>query len=423
MPFRCTWVETSMTSRYAALSRDELATLVPELLLIGQLIDRSGMAWCISALGREEMAQIAIEEWMAASPIYTKRMQRALRFEGPPDAGDVITIFKGLQLDIGAPPQFMDFRYTVHDRWHGEFHLDHCGALMDVEPMGEDYVRGMCHDIEDPTFDATAVATNAKAQIRPIHRPPRTPSDRHPHCAWTVIIDESHPEVSGIPALEVVGASRAANTELDPIDPSDEGQADYSGPLLSDVDFGAFSHSALVRMADEVCVQMHLLYLSFALAVRARAGTDAALANSICTKQLIGIAGLAAQRIHEALALPGGVTGALRVLELHPLLNPAAYVSVDVERDVLHVRRSPAYDDGAWISLCSPVADKPLQAIVAAVDPHLRAELSGTLTDWTVRVVEGDTAAKEFEEVSVAKFSGGATWVFQERKSLPLTVV
>jgi len=27
----------------------------------------------------------------------------------------------------------MDFRYTVHDRWHGEFHLDHCGALLDVE--------------------------------------------------------------------------------------------------------------------------------------------------------------------------------------------------------------------------------------------------------------------------------------------------
>ena len=31
-------------SRYAALSRSELAVLVPELLLIGQLIDRSGMA-------------------------------------------------------------------------------------------------------------------------------------------------------------------------------------------------------------------------------------------------------------------------------------------------------------------------------------------------------------------------------------------
>ena len=31
--------------------------LVPELLLIGHLIDRSGMAWCIEALGREGMAR------------------------------------------------------------------------------------------------------------------------------------------------------------------------------------------------------------------------------------------------------------------------------------------------------------------------------------------------------------------------------
>jgi len=158
-----------MNSRYAALSRDELATLVPELLLIGQLIDRSGMAHCISAWGRDEMLQIAIEEWAASSPLYTKRMQKALNYEGV----DVFTLFKGLQLDIGAPPQFMDFRYTVHDRWHGEFHLDHCGALLDVEPMGEDYVHGMCHDIEDPTFDATAGATHPHAKVRPIHRPPR----------------------------------------------------------------------------------------------------------------------------------------------------------------------------------------------------------------------------------------------------------
>ncbi len=305
-PSRCTpAARSTMTSRYAALSRDQLATLVPELLLVGQLIDRSGMAWCISNFGREEMLQIAIEEWMGASPIYTKRMQKALRYEGD----DVVTIFKGLQLDIGAPPQFMDFRYTVHDRWHGEFHLDHCGALLDVEPMGEDYVRGMCHDIEDPTFDATAVATNRRAQIRPIHRPPRTPADRKPHCAWTVVIDESHPEVEGHPVLEVVRRTRAARTELDPIDTSGDGQSDYSGALLSDLDFAAFSHSALVRIADEVCLQMHLLNLSFVIAVGKRAGTNTDLATEICTKQLIGLAGVAAERIHHALALPSGHRG------------------------------------------------------------------------------------------------------------------
>jgi len=281
----------------------------------------------------------------------------------------------------------------------------------------------MCHDIEDPTFDATALATNPKAQVRPIHRPPRTPADRHPHCRWTVIIDESYPDVPFIPAMDIVGATRAYHTELEPIDPNDEGQSDYSGELLSDVDFGAFSHSALVRIADEVCLQMHLLVKSFTIAVEKRAKDDAALARSIRTKQLIGIAGVAAERIHNALKLSKDVKGALRVLELHPMLNPAAYVWADVDPAFVHVRQSPAHEDNSWISLVSPVADLPLQAIVQAVDPHLRAELSGTESDWTVRVIETDTAAKELPEVAVCKFSGGASWEFQDRKSLPLTVV
>jgi hypothetical protein len=405
-------------SRYAQLSRQELAVLVPELLLIGHMIDRSGMAWCIQEFGRDEMVQIAIEEWAGASPIYTRRMQRALNYEG----NDVPTIFKGLQLDIGAPPQFMDFRYTIHDRWHGEFRLDHCGALLDVEPMGDEYVFGMCHTIEDPTFDATAVATNPRAQMRPIHRPPRVPSDRQPHCAWTVTIDESYPQAQSIPALDIVSETRAATWELGAIDRSEEGLADYSGPLVSDFDFGASSHSALVRMADEVCLQMHLLYLSFAVAVRARAGSDTVLADSICTRQLIGLAGLGAERIHRALTLPDGIDGVLRVFELHPLFNPVGYVNAETHAQ-LHVHRSPAHDDAAWISLCSPESVQPLQAIATAIDPHIHVQISGDSTDWIVELSESATAATELPEVAIAKVSGGSTFEFQPRRSLPLTVV
>ena len=382
------------------------------------MIDRSGMAWCITSFGREEMVQIAIEEWAGASPIYTKRMQRALNFEGD----DVPTIFKGLQLDIGAPPQFMDFRYTIHDRWHGEFQLDHCGALLDVEPMGDEYVFGMCHTIEDPTFDATAVATNPRAQMRPIHRPPRVPADRHPHCAWTVVIDNSYPEAESIPAVDIVRQTRAATWELDPIDRSDEGQPDYAGALLSDFDFGSFSHSALVRMADEVCLQMHLLYLSFAIAVRARAADDAE-AVSVGTRGLIGLAGLGAERIHRALGLPDGIDAAMRVLELHPLLNPAGYVVAETEANRLVVHASPAHDDGGWISLCSPESVQPLQAIASAVNPQLAVEVCGTNTDWTAEMVETDTPAAELPEVSVAKVSRGSSFQFEPRRSLPLTVV
>ena len=60
------------------------------------------------------------------------------------------------------------------------------------------------------------------------------------------------------------------------------------------------------------------------------------------------------------------------------------------------MRRSPAHEDGAWVSLVGPAENRPLQAIVAAVDPHLDVEVTGTDTDWTARVIETDTAAKEF---------------------------
>jgi hypothetical protein len=167
---------------------------------------------------------------------------------------------------------------------------------------------------------------------------------------------------------------------------------------------------------------MHLLYLSFAIAVAKRAADDAK-AVSIGTRQLTGLAGLGAERIHRALELPGGIEGTLRVLELHPMLNPAGYVVAETDGGRLAVHRSPAHDDRAWISLCSPDSVQPLQAIATAVDPHIRVRVSGTSTDWTAELEQTDTAAAELPEVSVAKVSRGSTFQFEPRRSLPLTVV
>lgn len=371
-------------SSYAGLSRAELARLVPELLLIGHLIDRSGMAWVIGALGREGMARVAIDEWMAASPIYTRRMRQALGFAPPAgEPGDVVTIFKGLQLDIGAPPQFMDFRFSVHDRWHGEFRLDHCGALMDVEPMGAEYVVSMCHDIEDPTFDATAVATNPRARVRPVHRPPRTPSDRQPHCAWTVVIDDAHPPVSESAGCTLLRGSVAATVELDPVDRAEPGKCDYTGPLLSDLDFAAFSHSALVRIADEVCLQMHLLDLGFRYALSRQLPPDGV--DRIAHQQLVGIAGLAADRLRAVLDLPRDAAGNERLLELHPVRNPAAYVAAG------------GAADGGWLALAD---DPDVVAAITNLDPDA-----------------------ERDEVRVTRMSTGAGFAFEPRRALPITPV
>jgi hypothetical protein len=405
-----------MTSRYAHESQTDLAMLLPELLLIGFWIDRAGMPWCTFEFGREVMEQIAIDEWVVASPVYAKRIQKALNFEGD----DVATIFKAMQFDIGAPPQFMDFRYALSDNYHGEFWLDHCGALVDLEPMGEDYVHGMCHTIEDPTFDATAIATNRRAQMRPIHRPPRVPAERRPHCAWTVIIEDEHPEVADPPGLAEMRTTHVATLELDPIDLTEHGRGDYAGDLLSDIDFRDFSHSALVRLADEVFAEMHLLALGYYRALLRRC--DEVKARSMYTSQLIGFSAFAAERLRDVLGVPADVSGAMRVLELHPLLNPAAYVSAVLSDNELTVLRSPAHEDDAWISLVGPDEVRPLQAIVRAVSPTLDVEVVGDADRWTARITDGHEPVAESKEVRMGKIGSAPNWTFEERRSLPLTV-
>nr|WP_307828431.1 hypothetical protein [Antrihabitans sp. YC2-6] len=409
------------TVSFDRLSREELAVLLPELLLCGHLIDRSGMAHSLGAFGREGMTQVAIEEWQVASPVYTRRMQKALRFEGD----SVETIFKGLQLDIGAPPQFMDFRYRIDDHDNGEFWLDHCGALMDVEPMGHDFVVSMCHDIEDPTFDATALATNKYAQVRPIHRPPRSPAGRKPHCAWTVKIDVDHVPPPIPHNADRVSASAAANVVLRSIDPDDDGNPDYSGPLLSDIRFADFSKSALVRMAEEVCLQQHLLTIGFMLAVRARA--DEKQAMDIGRKQFAGIAGLTSERIRKALGVGDDLEGLAAVLGLHPAFNPGEYVAVSITTsDVLEIRIDPhcgAFIDGTWPSMLSGEDLAPLNALVRGVNPRFVARASESSAS-TFEIALTDKAFREAGEVAITRFSTGADFVFADRGiPLPLIVI
>ncbi|MGZ8176835.1 hypothetical protein ACXVUM_02800 [Williamsia sp. SKLECPSW1] len=414
---------------YSELTQGQLAVLVPELLLSGQLIDRSGMAHVIGAFGREEMAQVAIEEWMAASPVYTARMRTAMGVAG----NTVPDMFKCLQLDIGAPPQFMDFRYEVIDDNTGRFVLDHCGALLDVEPLGDDYVTSMCHTIEDPTFDATAVATNRKARIRPVHRPPRRPADRTPHCEWTVTIDESREDLELPEYTAAMFDTAAAAIALSEIDHTEPGRTDYSGALLDDLQFRDWSHSTLVRTAEEVALQHQLLALGYIWAVRRR--TDETGVEKLVRKQLTGICGLAADRIRAALDMPRTATGLARLLELHPVLGPHQYVGLgvtasDADRRV-SVRiphRSPAVDDAGWVTFIDPDHLGPLQAIATAADPHWVIEAARVSDgELTVDLGWGDEELAESGEVAVARFSGGATFEFSDRGSpmplIPITPV
>ncbi|HZQ87517.1 MAG TPA: hypothetical protein VFA83_21915 [Acidimicrobiales bacterium] len=396
----------------ADLDHEELATLAREHLLAGQLIDRAGMPTVIRH-GVDVMRDVAIDEWMAASPLYTKRMQRLLGFEGD----SVETCFKGMQIDIGAPPEFMDFRYTVIDDHHGEFHLDHCGALMDVEPMGDDFVVAMCHHIEDPTFDATGWATNPRLRMRPIHRPPRSPADRHPHCAWQVTIDESYdPTPAPAPAARLA-ESNAARLPLAAIgapDSSADGMLDYTAALDPDLQLRDFATPALRAIDDEVCLQGHLLVMGFVMAVESRFGTEAAV--DATDKQFTGVAGVVADRLCRTFGLGAAAADVATVFSLHPAFRPGAYVNWDVAVDGDVVRLAlgdcVATDEKgfeSWMTLLADGRDRALSAIAAAVDPHWAVRADGD-RQWVVE--RGDTAAAELPEVAVTKFSTGVKFGF-----------
>jgi hypothetical protein len=408
-------------------SRADLAVLAREYLLSGHLIDRAGMPQVVAEFGIDGMREVAIDEWMGASPVYTRRMQATLDFTGD----DVATIFKGMQLDIGAPPQFMDFRYRVDDATHGSFWLDSCGALMDVEPMGDEFVVAMCHHIEDPTFDATACASNPRARMTPIHRPPRLPTDRHPHCHWTVEIDPTSEAVTEPEPAVRIATTRAAQVPLD--SPAhdggaraDAGLSTYAGPLDPDLWLEDFSQAALVTIADEVCLQGHLLALAFSDAVEQRFGAEAA--RRVGHKQFVGIAGLTADRLRRAFDLGRSLDDIATVLDLHPAFRPRSYVDLRVDRsngsddiDRLMVSLGPcgALDESvgrAWPSLMTEGDTAALDAIVTAVEPRARSRYLGDdagRATWEITI--GDEPAPEAPEVTLTRFSTGADFVFRSR--------
>ncbi len=407
---------------WAGRSHAELAELVRELLLAGHLIDRAGMPQLIAALGREGMQEVAIAEWMAASPVYTRRMQRLLGFEGT----TVETVFKGMQLDIGAPPEFMDFRFEVIDDDHGSFHLDHCGALMDVEPMGDAYVVTMCHHIEDPTFDATAAATNPRARVRPLHRPPRTPPDRHPHCAWTVTVEPDAEPLPLPPGAGTLGRSQAAQLPLavrDPGLPGDDGWSDYASPLDPDLVLERFSSATLSAIADEVALQGQLLARAFLVEVADRVPPQQAAAIGV--EAAAGIAGLTTKRLAAALGAPATLAGLAQVLAVHPLLLPAAYVAADIVDDgdglAVMLRDGPALaepDGCTWPALLAgPTGDAILHSMVTCLVPAATVDriASGTAAArWSVRLGAGEPPAQP-DSVTLTEFSTGAGFSFRRR--------
>ncbi len=411
----------------ASFSRQLLAHLGREYLLNGHLQDRVGLPLVAKRFGGDAYVQFAIEEWMSASPIYSLRMQRAMGFEGH----DVGTVFKNLQLDIGAPHQFMDFQFRLDRPEYGEFWLPHCGALLDVEPFGERRVKLMCHDIEEPTFDATAAATHPNMKMRPIHRPPRVPAGRIPTCRWSVFIGDEAEAFQHHPNLESLRGSKLATIGIDvPVkDGEAGGWGDYAGEFDPGFQLEDLSHRALVTVNQEFAVQSHLLARAFMLCVAQR--LDDPTATELGTAQWTGIAALTAERMREPLGIVGDdIEAVAKLFQLHPCFHPRTYIDFRVEITGSHsariaIRDCPALEETdaySWFAGLGKAPHPALDAIAASVNPRARCHPVANPEDarlaWDVVIDPAAEPQAPSRELKLAKISKGATFRFEQRRTL-----
>jgi len=416
------------TQTLPELSREQLCQLGREYFLIGHLQDRIGLPLAMKAVGMDAQTQLSIDEWMGASPIYSLRMQKALGIEG----NDVATVFKGLQFEIGSPQQFMDFRFRLDSPDKGEFWLAHCGALMDVEPFGEERVKIMCHDVEDPTFDATAAATHPLMKMRPIHRPPRPghPGRRFPHCRWSVFIDSKDPTpYEQHPNLPRIRETRIATVPV--IVPNENrepgGFADYSGEFDPGFELEDLCHRTLVVVCQEAAVQAHMLARSLLLNIDDRHGKDAA--REIGERMWVGTAALAAHRLKRSFGLDDSAASIATLFQFHPHFVPRTYVDLSVElqaedRVRLTLGDCPGLeeaDEHSWFCALGEEGHPALDAISAVVNPRARvrpAEAGDAKFSWDVVIDPNAEPAADPPEMGLAKLTRGFDFELIQRRPL-----
>ncbi len=393
----------------SSLTREQLAQLGREYMLAAQFNSRTGYAALQMYHGPEAYLETAIDNWMAVSPIYTQRMQRAMRTN---TGSDIATILKGMQLECGLSHQYFDAGFEEASATEGFFWLNSCGPLLETEPRGQAAVKTMCHDIEDPTFDATAVASNPRARVRPIHRPPRVPADRTPHCKWRVSIES---DADPLVEREITGQMREtalAQLIVDRRDSDEPGGLDYyEGPVFEQLQLERFSQPALAVICKELAVQIHLLVNSLSLAVTQRYGQEAATA--IARFQMTGSGWVVSERLARSSNCPGGgIDAIVDVLGVHPAFQPREYFGLQIARRNGQTARlqftgAPVDQEAGslgWYPLLQAGQTEGLEAIVRGVDQRAQiVPVKGQGMSWDVLLEQGSEAEEEPLAVQIAK--------------------
>jgi len=421
---------------WSRLSRGALGRLGRELMLFAHLHDRGIMPLVGARFGAGAMTELALGEWMGASPVYNRRNREQLGIDGD----GVSAVFKGFQLDVGFPHQYMDVRYELVDESLGYFWLPFCGAYEDVFAHSrgrEAAIVQLCHHMEDPTFDATVMAVNPRARARPEHRPPLRIGHTGPSCRWRVFLGDEPGSVDQLPVTRQVAASRAgrfrfATPELDAggLAAGEEGMTDYAGPLKPDFALEDLARPVLARQCQEFALDAHLLMRASFATIRERWGAETA--RGLAREQWAALAPVYVPRLRAALGIAGSdMASILKSLQLDPAFPPE-YVRIGCElvdegRGRFWIEDCEALAEGepdAWLALLADAERPGFDAAVAAVEPRARCERLApeAIADargpvalaWEIRIEPGAEPRSESPIANAVRMSNAARFRFRD---------
>ncbi|MDH3707430.1 MAG: hypothetical protein OES57_15285 [Acidimicrobiia bacterium] len=414
------------------LSRAGLARLCREYQMLSMFHDRALMPHVAAIAGTEGTVTLADGEWMGASPIYTRRNLANVGAAG----ATVASIAKGIQLDIGGPDHFLDFRFEVHSDDEAVFWTEFCGPhdhLVKMTGNDHDTVRLMCHDMEDRTFDATFSATNPKARCEPIYRPPRPDDFAGHHCRWRLFIDDDAPGPP--PANASLGFMETTAAAAFPFSLGDSrepgGLDDYSGPLLEWFRLEEFSHAFLVRQAKEYALDNHLLMRAAYWTIDQQWGGD--FLADVAPQHRAAFAPGLTTRLRDAMVIEGDDIEAIaKILQIDPVHVPE-YSDVRIELDdgeillSLHECAALHDDPRSPLGLLTQTPDTPgfehmAQAVNRRAQVAVDTPPDGTVAAWRVWI---DPAAEPVEPhplVDMVNMNDITTFDLTARPAAPVEI-
>ncbi|NND68977.1 MAG: hypothetical protein HKN19_15410, partial [Halioglobus sp.] len=306
-----------------------LAEYGRDIMLANHIHDRSGLLPVVVKFGMEAQTEIACDEWMSASPIYNQRNRQFLSIEGD----EVAVALKGLQVDIGAPHNYLNFHYEVVSATEGFFWTSTCGPFNHVYNMSggdEELQTQICHHMEDPTFDATVMAVHPQMRCRAVFRPPVAEIPATGPCRWRVFISDEIGLAEDCPNLAHTSATLAARFEFDRPEETGDGLADYNGPFKRDFCLEDLAHGTLAVLCREFMLDVFLLNYACHYAIGERHGEEH-LAE-MAQEQYHHLAPITVHRLRNAFGIEGDDMDAiLKVLQLN-YFTPHEYFDMGYAR-------------------------------------------------------------------------------------------